>query len=256
MSADTYNENFNEGNEFKAAIKWSLIAHVVVVAVFTIKATFFKDEAMDYSAAIRVDIVALPDKLDPSKISLVKPEEKAPETKERSKPEPLPVKQTKPKEPDAINLTKTKNKQQEALEKLKKQSALDKIKNEVERERSAQEALKKISQVKGNILSPGTALTGLNKLQHENYVAEVDRRVKEKWTLPEWMSKQNFVAQVRVRIDEKGQVISREVIKSSGNENYDDIVLDTIDQSAPFPPPPEKFASILSVKGIIIGFPE
>ena len=256
MSADTFNENFNENAEFKAAIKWSLIAHVVVFAVFTIKATFFKDDAIDYSAAIRVDIVALPDKLDPNQISLVKPEEKAKETTEKSKPEPLPEKKEKAKEPDTINLKKTKSKQQEALEKLKKQSALDKIKNEVAREKSEQEALKKVAQVKGNILSPGTALTGLNKLQHENYVAEVDRHVKEKWTLPEWMSKQNFAAQVRVRIDNKGQIISREIVKSSGNENYDDIVMDTIAQSAPFPTPPEKFASILSVKGIIIGFPE
>lgn len=257
MSADTFNEIYDEGSEFKTAIKWSVIAHVVVVAVFTVKATFFQGEAIDYSAAIRVDIVALPEKLDPNEISLVKPEEKAPETIVKTKPEALPEKtETKQKDADAINLKKVKSKQQAALEKLKKQSALDKIKNDVERERSAAEALKKIAQVKGNILSPGTSLTGLNKLQHENYVADLDRHIKERWALPEWMAKRDFNAQARVRIDERGQVISREIYKSSGNPSYDEIVLETIDQSAPFPIPPGKFAAIVGVQGILIGFPE
>ncbi len=257
MSADTFNDNFNESSEFKSAIKWSLIAHVAIVAIFTVKATFFQGEAIDYSAAIRVDIVALPEKLDPNQISLVKPEEKEKETTEKSKPVALPEKvEPKAKDPEAINLKKTKSKQQEALEKLKKQSALDKIKNDVEREKTTNEALKKVAQVKGNILSPGTALTGLNKMQHESYIADLDRHIKERWALPEWMAKRDFKAQARVRIDERGQVISREIFKTSGNASYDDIVLDTIDQSAPFPVPPQKLAAIVSVQGILIGFPE
>lgn len=259
MSEGIFEDTFNENKEFKSAIKWSLIAHVAVFAMFTIKAAFFKSEAIDYSAAVRVDIVALPEKIDPNEISAIKPQEKAKETVKETakpKPEPLPVKKEKVKDPEVINLNKTKSKQQEALDKLKKMSAVDKIKNEVEREKNEKEALKKIAQVKGNILSPGTALTGLNKLQHENYVADLDRHIKEHWSLPEWMSKRDFKAQARVRIDEKGQIISREISKSSGNSSYDDIVLDTIDQSAPFPQPPEKFAAIVSVQGILIGFPE
>ena len=256
MSEGIFEDAFNENKEFKAAIKWSLIAHVVVFGMFTLKAAFFTSEAIDYSAAIRVDIVALPEKLDPNQVSLVKPEEKVKETVTKAKAEPLPEKKEKVKDPEVINLNKTKSKQQDALEKLKKMSAIDKIKNDVEREKSEKEALKKVAQVKGNILSPGTALTGLNKLQHENYVADLDRHIKEHWSLPEWMSKRDFKAQARVRIDEKGQIVSREIVKTSGNSNYDEIVLETIDQSAPFPQPPEKFAAIVSVQGILIGFPE
>jgi colicin import membrane protein len=256
MSADTFNNTFNENAEFKSALKWSLIAHVIVFALFTIKAAFFDVEPIDYSAAIRVDIVALPEKLDPNQVSLVKPQEKVKETEVKSKPVALPEKKEKNKEADTINLKKVKSKQQEALEKLKKQSALDKIKNDIQREKNEREALKRIAQVKGNIISPGTALSGLNKLQHENYVAELDRHIKEHWALPEWMSKQDFKTQIRLRVDAKGQIISREIFKSSGNQNYDEIALDTIDQSAPFPIPPEKFVAIFSVQGVLIGFPE
>ncbi len=254
MTKDTAEDPFNEKNEFTSGLKWSVIAHAIVFMIFGVKTAFFQSEGIDYSAAIRVDIVALPEKLDPDQISMVKPEEKF---QEKTNPVTLPDKKSNtPKDSDAINLNQRKSKQQEALEKLKKQSAIDKIKNDVEREKSSQDALKKITQVKGNILSPGTSLTGLNKLQHENYIADLDRHIKERWALPEWMAKRELKAQARVRIDEKGQIISREISKSSGNLNYDEIVLDTIDQSAPFPIPPGKFAAIVGVQGIVIGFPE
>src|SRR4051812_12040929 len=103
MSVNTFNEKFNESAEFKSSLKWSLIFHVAIFVLFTIKATFFQEEAIDYSAAVRVDIVALPEKLDPNQISQVKPEEKS----EKTKAEPLPDKKEKTKDPEAINLKKT-----------------------------------------------------------------------------------------------------------------------------------------------------
>ncbi len=253
MRAEAIDDNFNETSEFKSAIKWSLIAHVVIVGIFTIKGVFFKSESINYSSAVRVDIIALPDKLDPKLVTLEKPSE--PQKKEKaSKPEAKPVK--KAKEPDTINLKKLKSKETDAFNKLKAQEAIDKIKNEVAQEKSEKESLKKISQVKGNVLSAGTALTGLDQLQHDSYISSLDHRIKEHWTLPEWLAKQDLSAQVRVRIDENGQIISREIVKSSGNKNYDEIVLETIDQSAPFPPPPDKFVTIVGVNGVLIGFPE
>lgn len=261
MSTETY----KEPDIFKSSLKLSLIAHVVIALVFTVRAYFFTAEPIDYSAAVRVDIVALPDKLDPSQVTLAKEEEK-PAPKPKATPEvkvepKKPVAETKKPEPDTVNLKKTKSKQEEALEKLKRQAALDKIKNQIENESKANDTGKsenkqKITQVKGNILSPGTALTGLNKLQHENYVGTLDQHIKQNWALPEWLAKRDLKARARVRLDETGKIISREIIKTSGDENYDEHVLGTIDRSAPFPAPPEKFAAIVSVQGIVIGFPE
>jgi colicin import membrane protein len=256
MSTNPYKDSFNETAEFKGSLKWSLIAHAAIVLIFGVKAAFFQSEPIDYSAAVRVDIVALPDKLDPNNISLETPKEKSAETVIKSAEKPKPKVVEKSTEPDAINLNKAKSKQKEALEKIKKMSAIDKIKNDMERERADREALKKVVQVKGNIISPGTALTGLNRVQHEAYISDLDRHVKERWSLPEWLAKRDFKAQVRLRLDENGQIISREIVRSSGNQSYDDMVLTTIDQSAPFPRPPEKFVAIVSVQGILIGFPE
>ncbi|RYZ82311.1 MAG: cell envelope integrity protein TolA [Proteobacteria bacterium] len=141
---------------------------------------------------------------------------------------------------------------------------LDKIKEDLKNEAEAEK--KKLAgvgnaktagtKIKGNVLSPGTELTGLNKLQHDNYLGDLDQQIKQNWFLPQWLSKKPLRAQVRLKLDEKGQIISRDIALSSGNSSYDDLALDTIDKSAPFPPPPEKFVSIVGVNGLLIGFPE
>lgn len=255
MSAET----FPQSDDFRSSLKLSMIAHGVIVAVFTIKAYFFSADPIEYSSAVRVDIIALPDKLDPSKVMLAPQDSKPTSPPESANPKSAsdPAKS----EPDAISLQKTKTQQQEALEKLKRLDALEKIKKQVESEKSqnqdkGEESKQKISQVKGNILSPGTALTGLNKLQHDQYIASLDQHVKQNWALPEWLAKRQLKARARVKIGEAGQILAREIILSSGNSNYDEIVLETIERSAPFPAPPEKFSAIVSHQGIVIGFPE
>lgn len=267
-----------------------MILHVVVVAFFTVRAVFFTPESIRFDSAVRVDMVALPDKAMPDKLAPLgpdkpddnknepakpepKPEPKAhskPELKtppkQAAKPEPKPVEKapkTKDvKDPEAINLAKEK-KQKAALEKLKAMSALDEIRAEEEKESkkaAAAAAAAKPSgataKVKGNILSPGTELTGISKLQHDNYLATLDQQIKRNWVLPQWLAKKPLRAQVRIRLNDKGEVIRREIALSSGNSSYDDLALDTIDRSAPFPPPPEKFVQILEVTGLLVGFPE
>ncbi|RYZ88219.1 MAG: TonB C-terminal domain-containing protein, partial [Proteobacteria bacterium] len=137
---------------------------------------------------------------------------------------------------------------------------LDKIREDVEEEKKkiagAGKAKTEGVKIKGNVLSPGTELTGLTRLQHDNYLSSLDQQIKQNWVLPQWLSKKQLRAQVRLKLDEKGQVVSRDIVLSSGNSSYDDLALDTIDKSAPFPPPPEKFVSIVAVNGLVIGFPE
>jgi len=247
MNSNTIHSQFDENRVFKNSLKYSAGLHVFIFLFFTIKAFLIPDEAINYSSAVRVDIVALPDKLDPSQIELTKPEEKA---------EPKKVAKEAEKEPDTIAIKKTKTKQQEALDRLKKMSAIDRIKNEVSTSKKKTNALEKVSQVKGNVLAAGTSLSGLNQLQHDQYVATLDQHIKNNWTLPEWMAKKKLKARVRLKIDKNGLILSRDLIVSSGDSEYDEMVLDTIDRSAPYPHPPEKFIDIAAVRGILIGFPE
>lgn len=254
----------------------SFAVHAFLFSFFILKTVFFTSESIDYSQAVRVDIVGLPDKVAPAtppppsaeepKATLPTKEPDVEKTIEKpvekvveKKPEALPI--PKQKEPDSISLEKTQSKQKNALDKLKAMAALEKIKAEAESERAKKaqgngKANLGSVKIKGNVLSPGTSLTGIAKLQHDTYVSDLDQHIKKNWSLPEWLAKRDLKAQAVVYIDSRGNILGRKIVKTSGNPNYDDEVLETIDRSAPFPAPPEKFVAVVSVDGILIGFPE
>lgn len=253
-------------DQFLRGVGISFAIHALVVSLFMLKTVFFDEEQIDFSQAVRVDIVGLPEKVDPNKLlpaAAKKEEPKVTLPEKEVQKTPPPVVQIKPepakdkKQDDAVNLEKVKTKQQSAIEKLKAMAALEKIKQQVAAEKKdTGKGDKSGAQVKGNVLSPGTALTGLAKLQHDSYASQLDQHIKQNWSLPEWLAKRDFKAQARVFIDSHGNILGRKIIKSSGNPSYDEEVLATIDRSSPFPTPPEKFLAIVSAEGILIGFPE
>ncbi|MGZ3769275.1 MAG: energy transducer TonB [Bdellovibrio sp.] len=262
-----------QDEQIKRGLGISLALHAIIFSFFILKTVFFEKESIDFSQAVRVDIVGLPDKVNPTTLpppakEAGKPEQALPDKKKEEPLPPAPVPVTKnkvtetkapAKKEEGVSLEKVKSKQQSALDKLKAMAALDKIKEAVandKKEKPTGNATGGAQKIKGNILSPGTALSGLAKLQHETYSADLDRHIKQNWSLPEWLAKRDFKAQVRVYIDSRGNIIDRKIVKSSGNPSYDEEVLATIDRSSPFPIPPEKFLAIVSVDGILIGFPE
>lgn len=266
---NTLEQDTQPQESLRTAIGVSIGFHVALVLFFAVKAAFFTPEPIDFTAAVKVDLVGLPDKMPP-KIEAVKapPAEKKPEPvakpeKKEVPPPPTPKVILPKKEPDTINLDKVKSKERSALEKLKTMEALEKIKKEVAQEKrpapvtpDPAATATTPAKIKGNVLSPGTALTGLSKLQHDTYLSDLDSHIKANWALPEWLANRDLKAQARVYIDSHGAILSRKITKSSGNPAYDAEVLKTIDVSAPFPPPPEKFSSMVEVDGILIGFPE
>jgi colicin import membrane protein len=267
-----------DNDELPRGLVVSFVVHAVIISFFTLKAVFLTPESIDYSAAIRVDIVGLPDKVKPEDVAppaATKEEAKTalPDKPEKTPPPPKPVEKPveKPaekavkmpakKDLDTVNLEKTKHDQKNALEKLKAMAAVEKLKEDAANEKKKKEAAAGTAaaggpKLKGNVISPGTAITGLAKLQHDSYVVDLDHHIKRNWALPEWLAKRDLKAQVRVTIDSNGNVLSRRISKTSGNSSYDEEVLATIDRSAPFPKPPDKFTSVLAVDGILIGFPE
>lgn len=263
-------ETPQESESLSGGLKVSLVLHALLLCFFTVNTIFFSPETIDYAAAVRVDLVGLPDKIEPKTLPPTekkeakaelppKPEEKKPPVAEKKAPEPK-AKPAAVKEKDAVKLDKNKAKQKDAMEKLKAMAALDKIKDEIAEEKKKEAAAGKdkagAAKIKGNILAPGTALTGLSKLQHDTYVADLDTHIKKNWAIPEWLAKKDYKAQVRLKMDDRGNILSRQIVKASGNPSYDEEVLATIDRSAPFPPPPEKLVSIVMNDGILIGFPE
>lgn len=269
MGSSLFQKTINDTGELEvfAGLKWSLGFHIGLVLFLIVRSFFVSSDVVNYDSAIRVDLVGLPDKIDPQQLA-PKPTPKSTPSVEKNEPEPppAPAKEMQ-KLPDktkldteSINLDSVKKKQQQALNKLKSMSAIDQIKKNIEaQKKAAEEAAKQhkaTAPVKGNILSAGTELTGLNKLQHENYLSQIDHQIKANWSIPEWLAKKDYKAQVLLKLDESGIILSRQIVRSSGNGNYDDVVLETIDKSAPYPAPPEKLINIVGVRGLLIGFPE
>lgn len=239
-------------------VGFSVSLHVLLVLIFTVKAVFFSGEPIVYESAVRVDLIGLPDKVAPEVKSAPLAEK---ETKPDPGPKPLPAKaETKPesakKDPDAINLDRTRDKQKDALAKLKQMDALEKIQKELESENARKAQAERAKAIKGNVISSGSQLTGLARIQADDYIGEVERKIRENWRLPQWLARKNLKAQVRVRFDEAGKILAAQIVKSSGNPAFDEIVVDTVQKSAPLPAPPQKFARLMNLEGILFGFPE
>ncbi len=248
---------------FMRNILVSFFFHFSIALFFSLNFYFLSNDAVIVESAVRVDLVGLPDKFQqlpqPQAAAKEKNTEKASAPQEEVKPSVVIDKaQSKVKPLDqepVVNLKKTKTRQKQALDKIKALETMEKMKKEI----SQQVAAEKYAQsrpIRGNILSAGAALTGVNQLQYEQYFGQLDVHIKSHWSLPEFLQNRGLRTQVKIQFDENGYILSKEITLSSGNVEYDNFVLETIEKSSPLPAPPEKFQDIVKHRGILIGFPE
>ncbi len=253
---------------FSKAIIQSLFYHILIILLLVSKTVLFPNEKIDFQHAIRVDVVDLPDKLEPTLESKRTPPEKVEQSPAVQKPSESvkestpPMAETMPKPVVKEAIAKPKRQSESIVrEKAKEQAlarikALQRIEEDLKKQNLQKNESAKKQEYKGNILSSGTELTGIQKIQHDNYISDLDRHVKGHWVLPQWMGSANLRATVRVYLDDKGYVVRKEMVQSSGNKIYDQMVVNTIEKASPFPAPPEKFIDIVGVKGVEFGFPE
>ncbi|MBK9293465.1 MAG: TonB family protein [Oligoflexia bacterium] len=239
-------DELSEGEVFKKMVGLSIAIHVSLFLFFALKATFFPSSPIDLEAAVRVDIVDLPDKLT----------ELPPEmnTKDTSKPMPPP----KAKE-EVVNLNKKKS----ALDKIrefekeeKKKKSIKQIQEEVNRQEEAERmAQAKKYLVKGNIINKGTALKGLTKSEFNEYVGRLHGHIQGFWNLPEWLLEKDLKASVVAYVDAQGKVVKKQLLKSSGDPSFDEYAMQAVENASPLPAPPEKFTDIVRYDGIVFRFP-
>ena len=236
----------------------SLALHLLLVLGFTLQAFVFSNrQPLIFESAVRVDLVALPDKLKPG--PQIMPDKVAPDTP----PVPVPPPKTeevkvKDTPPPSVVLKSNQDKlnkirQQQALKKLKQMDAIERLKAKMESEQRLQQAAKIY---KGNQISKGSDLKGLTAIEHDNYVSQVKKKIYSNWALPQWLAQKQLKAQVLLQIDEQGNIVGKKVFKSSGNPAYDDAVLDSVAKSSPLPSPPGALVKLLSSEGILVGFPD
>lgn len=227
-------------------IKWSIAMHVAVVAFFSVKAYFAPEVDLSYQNAIRVNVVDLPDKKVEEALPTQK-EELPPNLPKNAEEKPVPPKPAKKEK-----LSK-KDPKTTALDRLKALQAIEEnlAQEEGEKKKKKIEDLKK-----GNVLSPGTQIAGLQKVKYDQYLSQLDTHLKQNWALPEWLAKSKLKAKVKVRFDRRGNLIEKVLLQSSSNSTYDELALNAVEKASPFPPPPEVFVNIVEVDGIVVGFPE
>ena len=243
--------------DFIKSFGLSLALHGFILSIFLTKFIFFTEPMIDFSQAISVNIGdfkennRLPEKIKPEAQDLTEDIKISEKNKKI-----IPDKKDLPKK-DEINLNKVKAKQKIALNKLTKSSALDKIRQDLKNDSIAK--LKSTEQkpnMNPRVIAAGSALGGLDKLQADNYLQEVDQSVKQFWSLPQWLINKPLKAQALVKFNIQGQILSVKIISSSGNNSYDQYCLKAIENAAPFPKVPDKLSEKFQVDGVVIGFPE
>ncbi len=246
------------GREFWVSIS----LHLTILTAIFLRAVFVPDEAIQIRNSIRVEVVGLPQKqVEPPKLDIETPAEpepvKAKEEVKPTTPEPTPkVKEpVKPKAPIEAPKVQTKKStakdlakaQEQAMRQIRAQQALDSVKSEVSKKRSP---------VVGNQLADGNSLKGLDSIEYNRYFGQLEVAVKNNWRVPQWLADANLSAQILVKIDERGYVIERIIVKSSRNEVFDAQMITAVDESSPLPPPPSRLQGLLSSKGVVFRFPE
>jgi len=232
-------------------ISWSVALHGAVAALIFLRAVLMPSEPLMIQQAIRVDVVDLPQKM----AEMPTPAPPAPTpvaqaTEAPAKPAAKPTAEPVAK-PHTVSLNKKSKTQKEALNQIKAMTALDKIRNELAEQKKAAPAV-----VKGNQISEGTALSGLDKMDYDRYFADVETKIRSNWNIPQWLAESEFRAQIQVLIDERGYVIKKILRKPSGNPVFDAKVAEAIDSSLPLPEPPARLRGVLATSGIIFNFPE
>ena len=237
------------------SIYQSIAAHAALILFLVVRGFIAPSEPIHLPEAIRVDVVGLPEKEQRLPEKQPEPTPAAPEKVVESKPKPKLPEKTKVTETPKVNLKKAEKKddtskkaQKAALERIHQMAALDRIQDEV--------ASQKPKPVKGNKVNAGNALTGLEKIEYDRYFTDLEQRIRQNWSLPQWLADAGLKAQALVLIDESGMVKKKTVIKSSGNQEFDEHMLNAIEKSAPFPAPPDRLKGWLSLKGIIFNFPQ
>lgn len=254
-------------DQFSRSLYVSLLLHGFFVVILTVQSVFFSRPHLDISQAISVSIgelknsERLPEKIqsadNPVTAASPKVAEKAPVKEEAPKANEKKIIE-KTEKPD-VDLKANKSKQQKALAQLKKSSALEKIKQELKKEAASkvqQTRHSRSTSSRSYIVPAGTALSGLDRLQADEYLALLDQRIKQNWALPQWLINKPLKARILVKINEAGQLLSLSALSTSGNTSYDQYCMSAIEKAAPFPTVPEKLSEKFRVDGIVVGFPE
>lgn len=125
----------------------------------------------------------------------------------------------------------------------------------IDRIRSLQalkESIQKSAPAKGNIMQKGSVIGDSAGNDPNIYIDNLVARIRDNWDLPLWLANKGLSAKVVLHLNHQGQIAQVVFTQSSGNEQFDQVVRNTIQKSTPFAaPPPDEIIS----DGLMLGFP-
>lgn len=279
-SSSAYKFNYKS---FSFYLRRSSYIHLALLAttliggkiVFEIKEKTRSENLELIQASVRVDMVAMPThtlnelKNISSGVEEAKKEETAPvvekvvekeEVKDEPKEEP---KAEKADNSPAFEEAKAAKKRQDFLSKLKK---IGTKKVESTGNQKAEKGLygandsdlKKLV-LSGNKLSRGTQIYGdgggAEMTAFQAYATRLPDIIKPRWVLPDFLMNKNLQCRIRIWINMSGELTRAEVLKSSGDSEFDQRAIEAIRSAAPFPALSSEFAAKVQKGDIVLGFP-
>ncbi|MGH1467315.1 MAG: energy transducer TonB [Bdellovibrionales bacterium] len=235
-------------SEERKPLAYSLGLHLFIVLVALIR-PYFSADTKHFERAIKVDIVAMPDKHQ----KIVKKVEEKVVKKEKKKPSKKVKKQQAKVNPKGVSKSKTAvAKKEEVVDEGLEEDAFAKLAR-MQEEKNIE--IEKQKEIAGNRVSKGTDLTGVEKIEYSNYRSTLHTAISSEWDVPKWLLEGDLSAVAHIKIDESGNLIYKKIVKSSGNSIYDEKVMEAIEDAVPFSPPPEKFKKIVYYEGVELSFP-
>lgn len=237
---------------FFSYLKKSALGHGFFIILGTLHLFFSSHQQIIYTPAIKVDLVALPEKQPPKAIMPPKQNKPLPQ---KTKPLPSKTPPPPPPKPVAKKSTAKKSPRKASIKKAPSQEfdfraeQNDVRRKAIERLESLQRVEKMLADqrlLKGNRISPGTALKGINKIDYDDYIGRLHQHVQSHWQLPTWLAVvENLSTIVKVYVNANGYVMKKQLMASSGDARFDQIVLSAIDKASPFPKPEDRFVDLM-----------
>ena len=178
-----------------------------------------------------------------------------PQSKKPSKPKPKIIEKKTKKEDQKKSSKKEIKESNEEKQRIEK--ALSELYSELEQRRQPKADNYSPDQAQ----SQGLAQDGIQGMpegiERYKYKMSVKTAVENNWFVINKAlikSMDNPKVIVTIKLNERGQIVSRKLERSSGNSYYDNSVLRAIDKSDPLPPPPESLAKEALSEGIEFEF--
>jgi len=229
----------------------SAIAHGALLGAIVASSYLRLTPAIDLNQQpIKASLVRLgkprDEKLLPQKDPPLPPEEKKPEA-----PTPEPPKPPEPK--GVVAIPDVKAIPSEASKKSGEKSAADRRKQLFSA--FSKTAGGRTRELDGQLDGDpnGDSATAEGERYWALLTAGVRRNYDVSQTIPE-QERLHLKAQVQVLIGRTGELLRVQVIRSSGNELFDNAVVSAVKKAAPFSPPPDHLRDALQRKGVALEF--